>query len=98
MNCWNCGKEINEEDKFCKYCGKEQGKKGKLHQKPMGILLEFFVIGPFCLYHLWKSPIINNRDKKIYTAIISGITIVLILLLSYAVSIIIKYYMTMFSF
>ncbi|MGM0509072.1 MAG: zinc ribbon domain-containing protein [Fusobacteriota bacterium] len=89
--CWKCAKKIDKEDKYCRYCGAKQSKRSE-NKGILGIVLQFLVIGPFCLIGLWRSKNISNAKKKKYTYVIIGITMILLLGIMYALSIIMNYY------
>lgn len=95
--CWMCGKEIDEEDKYCRHCGKGQNENAKLPYSILGILALFLVVGPFCLINLWKSPLIKKEEKPIIAAIIGIITVLVIGIILYGIFFIINYYVKMFN-
>ncbi len=72
--CWSCKAPIDAEDNFCRRCGKGQGKLTPWYYSHWGAIVLTFALGPFSLYFIWKSPIISQRAKWFYTAIISIIT------------------------
>ena len=95
--CWKCRKEIDTEDIYCKYCGKKQDETAKFFYTVFGVLILFLAVGPFCLFNLWKSPIIKKDVKKIVTIIITLISAFFIFLIIRAVSVILNYYMSIFN-
>ncbi len=75
MICWKCQNDINEFDNYCKYCGAGQGKHIPMYYKHIGIILLFFIIGPFNLYFVWRSPALKKPAKIIYTIIFLALTV-----------------------
>ena len=75
MICWKCKKDIGDFDNYCKYCGAGQGKHIPFYYKHFGIILIFFLIGPFNLYFVWRSPALKKPAKIIYTFIFLLLTI-----------------------
>lgn len=69
MICWKCKSDIGEFDNYCKYCGAGQGKHIPIYYKHIGIILLFFLLGPFNLYFVWYSPALKRTAKIIYTFI-----------------------------
>ena len=74
MICWKCKSDIGEFDNYCKYCGAGQGKHIPLYYKHIGIILLFFILGPFNLYFVWRSPALKIVAKTIYTIIFLALT------------------------
>ncbi|MBU2529609.1 MAG: hypothetical protein KKD35_01110 [Elusimicrobia bacterium] len=72
--CWACKTQIDAMDNFCRRCGKGQGKLTPWYYSHWGVIVLTFALGPFSLYFIWKSPIISQSAKWVYTAIISIIT------------------------
>ena len=75
MICWKCQKDIDNQDNYCKYCGAGQGKYIPIYYRHFGIIFLFFLIGPFNLYFVWRSPILKKTAKWLYTAIFLSLTI-----------------------
>lgn len=75
MICWKCKKDIGDFDNYCKYCGAGQGKYIPFYYRHWGIVLLFFLIGPFNLYFVWRSPSLKHPAKIIYTCIFLLLTI-----------------------
>ncbi len=69
MICWKCKSDIGEFDNYCKYCGAGQGKYIPFYYRHIGIILLFFILGPFNLYFVWFSPALKRTAKIIYTVI-----------------------------
>lgn len=64
MNCWDCGKPIDAQDHFCRYCGQGQGANIVWYYRGWGIvLLTVFGLGPFSLYLVWKSPTLSLASR-----------------------------------
>ena len=79
IECWHCQEKIFLNDRYCKYCGRGQGKYVSWYYKHLGIiLLGFFTIGPFALFFVWRSPALGTRSKWIYTILITLMTAYLI--------------------
>ena len=74
MICWKCKSDIGEFDNYCKYCGAGQGKHIPLYYNHIGIILLFFILGPFNLYFVWRSPSLKIVAKIIYTLIFLSLT------------------------
>lgn len=69
--CLQCGKSIGREDAYCRYCGKRQDGGDAWYYNPAWIvLLAFFVIGPFALILVWKTPQMGAASKRILTVLI----------------------------
>jgi len=75
MICWKCKSDIGEFDNYCKYCGAGQGKHIPIYYKHIGIILLFFILGPFNLYFVWFSPALKHKAKIIYTIIFLSLTV-----------------------
>ena len=74
MICWKCKSDIGEFDNYCKYCGAGQGKHIPFYYRHIGIILLFFILGPFNLYFVWYSPALKRPAKIIYTIIFLALT------------------------
>lgn len=71
ITCWSCGASIAAEDRYCRYCGKGQGKRIPWYYGHSGIIvLTMLVMGPFSLFLVWKSPLLTKPAKWAYTAVI----------------------------
>jgi hypothetical protein len=68
-SCWKCKRQIEAADNYCRYCGKGQGKNIPFYYKHWGVWLLFFIIGPFNLWFLWRSPVIKTAWKFVYAII-----------------------------
>lgn len=61
MYCKKCGKELDDEAKFCPYCGtstrdeKENAQNGDARSAGLGILCFFLPIVGLILYIVWKD-------------------------------------------
>jgi hypothetical protein len=76
MKCWGCKKLILPEDKYCKFCGKGQGKHASWYYHHWGVIaLALFALGPFALYFALRSPIISKTAKWIYAVLFTLYTI-----------------------
>ena len=87
-NCWMCGKEIDSEDRYCRHCGKKQDKWAQFPYTLTCAVLLFFIVGPFCLINVWRSPIIK-RDMKFIFSVLVGVV-------SYAVMVAINNYINQY--
>lgn len=75
--CWACGRVLDPQDRYCRYCGKGQGGSSTWYYKHWGIILLLAALGPFALYFVWRSPVISRGAKLAYAA--AGIAITLYL-------------------
>lgn len=98
MRCKNCGKIIDENDMYCKYCGYNQKKIGnKFWESEFGIILLTLMIGPFSLFSLYKSRIISPNKKKFYAIFIVMFTLLFIVAMIMSLRILFNYYSTIFN-
>lgn len=67
--CWACGRMLEPQDRFCRYCGKGQGDSAAWYYKHWGIIVLLLGLGPFALYFVWRSPVITRGAKLVYSAI-----------------------------
>lgn len=75
-DCWGCKKSIFPEDRYCKFCGRGQGKYAAWYYHHLGvILLTLFALGPFAIYFVLRSPIIGRRVKWVYAILIILMTV-----------------------
>ena len=74
MICYNCKKEIEDTDNYCRYCGAGQGSHIAWYYKMWGVWVLLFLIGPFCLWFLYKSPYKNKTVKFINAVLITVIS------------------------
>ncbi len=74
--CKKCGKEIDVEDVYCRWCGTKQISDENSIMVILAVVLLFFLIGPFCLIKLWKAETLSIRAKKIVTAVVVVATMV----------------------
>lgn len=75
MICWKCKSDIGDIDNYCKYCGAGQGEHIPLYYRHLGIILLFFIIGPFNLFFVWRSPALKKTAKIVYTVIFLFLTV-----------------------
>lgn len=75
MKCWNCGKEIDAADSYCRFCGTGQNSHVSFYYKPAGIVLLVLLIGPFALWFLIRSPVISKTAKWIGSIVIALVSI-----------------------
>ena len=75
MNCWSCGQGIDPQDHYCRHCGQGQGAFLPWYYHPFGIaFLTVFLLGPFSLYLVWKSPRMSERGRWIGTLLVAAFT------------------------
>lgn len=71
--CWSCHGEIDETDRYCRYCGNGQGGYISWYLKPLWIvILTLTVLGPFSLYLVWKTPALG-RQGKFFLVLLVGV-------------------------
>ena len=73
QTCDACKKEMNDDAKFCSYCGTMVGgekPKDKWYYSLPSLLVSFMVVGPFMLPLLWAKPGLTVRTKIICTIIV----------------------------
>ncbi len=68
--CLKCGKNIDIEDIYCRYCGAPQSKKEKFAYTIPGIILATLAVGPFSLYYVWKAKLLKRNTQITLTALI----------------------------
>lgn len=74
MICYKCQKEIEDKDNYCRYCGAGQGSHISWYYQMWGVWLLLFIIGPFCLWFLYKSPYKNKKVKIINAVLIMAVS------------------------
>lgn len=67
--CWGCGRVLDPQDRFCRYCGKGQGDGAAWYYKHWGVIVLLAALGPFALYFVWRSPVISRGAKAAYSAV-----------------------------
>lgn len=73
--CRRCRRAIDPEDLYCRYCGyRQQPRLPWLYHPIAIILLAFFILGPFALPLVWRSPYMGTKGKWILSLAIIGIT------------------------
>lgn len=88
MYCKKCGKELDDEAKFCPYCGtstrdeKENAQNGDASSAGLGILCFFLPIAGLILYIVWKDTYPLKAKSCGKGALISVIVYVALMLLS----------------
>lgn len=75
MICPRCKKEIDNSDNFCRFCGERQGECTAWYYTLWGVWVLFLLIGPFCLWFLYKSPTKNKTAKFINAIILTGLSV-----------------------
>ena len=83
--CPSCGAPATAEARYCSQCGKalQQAvtalQPAKWYHSVWFVLfLLFFVLGPFALPLIWKSPRFSRRLKGLLTATAIGYTVLLV--------------------
>jgi len=79
IQCWHCGGTIETQDKFCRHCGKGQSKYVPFRYTHAGIVLFSLIIGPLVLPFVWKSPVISQTAKIVYTVLNFLLLVLLVL-------------------
>ncbi|MGB2578324.1 hypothetical protein AAIR98_000243 [Elusimicrobium simillimum] len=72
--CWKCSSAIDAQDNYCKYCGAGQGNHVAWYYQQWGIILLIFLIGPFALYSVIKSPVLSKKAKWGYAIAVAVFT------------------------
>lgn len=82
--CPSCGAPATAEARYCSQCGKALHQAGAApqpatwhHSVWFVLFLLFFVLGPFVLPLVWKSPRFSRRLKGLLTATAIGYTVLL---------------------
>ena len=89
--CWGCKKLIPTTDRYCKYCGRGQGKNAAWYYHHWGIIaLTLFALGPLALFFVLRSPILGKRSKWIYT-------IIIVLMTAYLAKVVYHFYLVVES-
>lgn len=74
--CWSCGRMIDPEDSYCRFCGRGQGGHVPWQYRHWGVIvITLLGLGPFSLFFLWRSPVISRNAKIAYTAAILAVTL-----------------------
>ena len=76
MICYSCKKEIEEADNYCRFCGAGQGRYMPWYYRMWGVWILLFIIGPFCLWFLYKSPYKNKTVKIINASLITIVSVI----------------------
>lgn len=75
MNCWSCARAIEAPDHYCRFCGEGQGEHVAWYYHPFSLaFLALFLMGPFALGLVWKSPKFSYSGRWIATALIMAYT------------------------
>ena len=77
MICYKCKEIIEDKDNYCRFCGAGQGSHIPWYYKLWGVWILFFLIGPFCLWFLYKSPSKNKTAKVLNALIIILVSVIL---------------------
>lgn len=74
--CWFCGAHIDRDDRFCRNCGKGQGRDVAWYYQHWGIIVSALLgLGPFALALVWRSPVLSKNAKLAYTAALLAATV-----------------------
>jgi hypothetical protein len=69
VTCWHCSKPIEANDAYCRYCGKGQGRYLPFRFTHYGIIVLTFLVGPFAIPFILKSPAIGAKSRIGYLAL-----------------------------
>ena len=71
--CRYCREPIAVADKFCRHCGKSQEDAVPWVYRPVGItVLTLFVLGPFGLALVLKSPALTRMERIVFSVVIGA--------------------------
>lgn len=76
--CWSCGRVLDPQDRYCRYCGKGQADSAAWYYRHWGIVVLLLCLGPFALYFVWRSPAISGAAKLVYAVIGVALTLYLV--------------------
>lgn len=71
MKCWDCKKEIDDNDNYCRHCGMGQGGHTPFSYRLPGVMLWFFFIGPFAIYFAVRSPFLSRNAKIVISVVMT---------------------------
>ena len=75
MYCKNCGKEMSENDRFCKYCGTEKKRRGEVPPNPGPEEEGESTVGSFYIIDFFKNVIRKNNIGIIIWLIINTVLV-----------------------
>lgn len=76
MRCWSCGRSIDTDDRYCRWCGQGQGPFLTWYYRPLWIgVLALTALGPLVLPLVWRTPRLDRTGKWIATGAVLAITI-----------------------
>ncbi len=79
ISCWGCQSRIELIDRFCRHCGMGQGAALSWYYRPFWIgVLAIFVLGPFVLPMVWRSPKLSTAGRWGWTIFVAVLTIYLV--------------------
>ena len=69
--CWNCGRDVAADDRYCRRCGEGQGAYLSWYYRPLWIaILTVTAMGPFVLPLLWRTPLLSRTAKWVFSAVV----------------------------
>lgn len=75
--CWSCGTEPDDDDTYCSNCGVSLT--GNWYHSWWGILiLTVFVLGPFSLVLVYRSPKLSRTGKYIMSGVIALVSLYIV--------------------
>ena len=79
LRCPRCGLAHEENDNFCRRCGRSLKPGRGFMNSHVGIIVMALIVGPFALPWVWTSKRISVVSKWIYTIILLAIGYYLII-------------------
>lgn len=73
--CWNCNRDVDSDDRYCRRCGQGQGAWIPWYYRPLAMaLLAITVLGPFTLPLVWRTPHLSRGAKWIASLVLVAVT------------------------
>ncbi len=94
INCPHCQQQIENDSKWCRFCGKAVDSKVRWFFRSPSLIVGFLVVGPFILPAIWFHPTMKRITKLILTAVVLILTYVLTKYTIEALKTIVSYYGT----
>ncbi len=79
--CPRCHAPVEEQDNYCRQCGKSLRPGTGFLFSHTGIILMALVLGPFALPCVWMSKLITTPAKWIYTLLLALMSVYLCIML-----------------